>query len=344
MTSNEITHLLTPHVDHTVVYQRYYLVGFEALGVLRIEGLPLPASALPGATRQLATLARWNRITRAAVAPDSGHVGRYVARSAAGDVRFAIDARDNHRILDENVLEWSEVYFKANRWPNYAYDARVRPIVNGNGILDTGTIGRLRALRGIEKDVDVAFISRVWGGREHNIRLFEELARLDVRADLLAILPSGPDEEARARLTRVGVPTQDYMVSAAALWDRLTRAKIVVIRSGPHLCIPWRALDLLGLGACILWDVDPIPEWPVPLKRDVHWTSARIERPATGDPEPAEYAKLGEAVRRLLSDPPRAAGLRKEAAAYFEAHAAPERVAEYVVATLAGEDRSLMNT
>jgi hypothetical protein len=344
VTGGEVTHLLTPRVDHTVAYQRYYLVGFEQLGALRVEGLPGPIGAVHGITRQLRALDWWNRIARAAVTRDSGHVGRYLASSPSGNIRFAIDARDNHRILDKDVLDWSDVYFKANRWPDFEYDAKVKPVVNGNGILDVRTVRRLRALRNIEKDVDVAFISRIWGGREHNIRLFEELARLDVRSDLLAILPSGPDAEVAARLAQARVPTQDYMVSADALWQRIARAKVIVIRSGPHLCIPWRALDLLALGSCIVWDADPLPHWPVPLEPEVHWVSAGIERPHSGEPERSEYAKLGAAVERLVGDAARARSLRMEAATYFDAHAAPERVAEYVLGTVRGDGRSLMNT
>jgi hypothetical protein len=339
-----VTHLWVPGADRSIAYQRYYLVGLERLGVLRVSGLPGPVRAVPGITRRLRALNLWNRVPRAPVAPNAGYVGRYLAEMPSGELRFAIDARDNHRILDEDILAWSDVYFKANRWPHVDYDAKVEPIVNGNGILDARTTRELRALRDVEKTVDVAFISRIWGGREHNIRLFEELADLDGSSDLLAILPSGPDAEATERLTAAGVPTQEYMISAPSLWERLARAKVVVIRSGPHLCIPWRALDLLALGACILWDADPLPQWPVPLERNVHWASAAIERSPSGPPEPQEYGKLGAAVQRLLADPAHAASLRAAAAAYFDAHAAPDRVADYVLGVVGRRGASLTNT
>jgi hypothetical protein len=333
-----VTHLLRPRVDHTIVYQRYYLIGFELATTLRIEGLPWPVSYVPGVPRRLRVLERWNRITRTPTETDSGHVGRYVAHLPDGDVRFAIDARDSHPVRDEEVLDWSDVYFKSSKWPGFEYGAEVEPIVNGNGMLDAKAIERLRALRNVEKDIDVVFISRVWGGREHNLRLFEELARFEGTTDLLAILPPGAGLEAEAaaieRLARIDVPAQTYMIGAPHLWARLARARVVVFRSGPHLCIPWRMLDLLAMGSCILWDVDPMPQWPVPLERDVHWASAGIERPLWGDPEESEYAKLAPAIEALLRDPERRRSLEEAAASYFDAHAAPARVADYVLDTL----------
>ena len=67
----------------------------------------------------------------------------YVGRYEADGVRFAIDAHDRREIRDPDALAWSDVYFKANRWPGDDYDPKVRPVVNGNGLLDRRKIERL---------------------------------------------------------------------------------------------------------------------------------------------------------------------------------------------------------
>ncbi|HVN59802.1 MAG TPA: hypothetical protein VMT59_00970 [Gaiellaceae bacterium] len=333
-----VTFLADGAVDRTLDYQRYYLLGLERTCRLRFADLPAILRFIPGADAKVRVARRLDGSRLVGNARDSGHVRRYLADDDGLTRRFAIDARDNRAVLDQEVLDWSEVYFKANRWPTEQYDPKVVPIVNGNGVLDWSRIAHLRNLRDRPKDIDVVFISRIWGGREHNVRLFEELARLGARSDLHAILPHGADPEddraITARLERVGVKCNYETVPPDELWDRLSRARIVVFRSGMHLCIPWRMVDLLAMGACILFDARPLPQWPEPLEAGVHYAEMGIERPPFSPPEPTEYAKVGPAVEALLADGARAAELRRNAAVYFDAHAAPERVGEYILETL----------
>ncbi len=325
-----VTCLLPGAARSAVRYQHYYFLGLEKRAHVRVDGGPRGLRLVPGASRKLRALMR----TRT---DGLGHVARYLSEDG---VKFAIDARDNHAILDDDAstLEWSDVYFKANRWPSVEYDGKVRPIVNGNGILDRRKLERLRSLRDEPKDVDVVFVSRVWGGREHNVRLFEELAKLDVRSELRAIMPqSGNAEEDAAfieRFRQAGVPTSYDPVATRDLWRSLARARIVVFRSGMHLCIPWRMIDLLAMGACILFDARPLPQWPVALESGVHYADMGIDRPPYGQIEPREHAKVARAVDALLADERRQAALRSAAARYYDEHAAPERVADYVLETV----------
>ena len=121
------------HVGRTIGYQKYYLLGFEEAARLRIRGLP----PVPGARAKVSLAYRLGR------GRGEAWVGRYVCEG----VRFAIDAHDRREVKDPEALEWADVYFKANRWPEDSLDPKVLPIVNGNGLLDRGKIAHLRSLR-----------------------------------------------------------------------------------------------------------------------------------------------------------------------------------------------------
>ena len=326
-----VTYFAPANVDRTVAYQKYYLLGFEDAGGLRIEGMPFPARLARSATNAVRLAYRLNR------GSVSGHVGRY----EAGSVRFAIDAHDGREIRDPEALDWSDVYFKANLWPGNDHGPKIRPIVNGNGLLDRRKIAQLRTLRDAPKEVDVAYVSNVWGGREHSLRVFERLAGLDCTKDLLAVFPEGfPEDETLANMERLrsqGIPVTREPVPPRELWRRLARARIVPMRAGKHLCWSWRTTDLLALGACIVFDALPPPRWPVPIEPGVQVADCGIARP--DDTEPAadsEYDKVPATIERLLAAPHEQEELRRAAAAYFDEHAAPTQVASYALRAIAG--------
>jgi hypothetical protein len=313
-----------------VAYQRYYLLGFEDEARLKVEGAPpLPVRLAPGVTNKIRVAYRLGRES------GTGHVGRYVG----GEVRFAIDAHDGREVFDPEALEWAEVYFKANRWPSDDYDPKVLPVVNGNSLLDRRHIEHLRSLRNEPKQVDVAYISNVWGGREHSLRVFERLAAFDCSKDLLAVFPEGfpeaEDEANMERLRSAGVPVTRKPLPPRKLWHRLARARLVPLRAGKHLCLSWRTLDLLAMGACVVFDALPPPRWPVPLEPGVQVADCGIARPE--DTEPAaesEYEKVPAEIERLLGQPDEQRALRVAAAAYFDEHAAPGRVTSSILERL----------
>ncbi len=339
----EIAFHAHPRVDWTLLYQRYYLMGFNRAARLELHGLPR-ASSLGRKVDARVRLASRLRRARAKVPwrrplTDTGLTGRYVARVGARTIRFAIDARDSSPIHDQEILEWSDAYFKANAWPELDYDDRVHPIVNGNGILSWRRIERLRTLRGSRRDVDVAFVSRLWGGIEHNVRLFEVLARLDRRVVLQALIPRDADAAALAepiaQLRAAGVPVGTREIAPEELWRTLACARLVVLRPGAHLCVPWRTLDLLCMGACILLDSPFRPVWPEPIVPGVHYVDAGVNRPRDGSAaQPGEYEKIPDVIERVLADDDLQDGIRAASARYFDEHAAPDRVAGYVLQTL----------
>jgi hypothetical protein len=326
-----VTYFAPPAVDRTVAYQKYYLLGFEEVRGLRIEGLPFPARLAWSATNAIRLAYRLNR------GSVPGHVGRY----EAGGVRFAIDAHDRREIRDPEALDWSDVYFKANLWPADDHGPKVRPLVNGNGLLDHRKIAHLRSLREAPKEVDVAYVSNVWGGREHSLRVFERLAALDCTKDLLAVFPEGfPEDETLENMERLrskGIAVTRDPVRPRELWRRLARARIVPMRAGKHLCWSWRTTDLLAMGACIVFDALPPPRWPVPIQAGVDVADCGIARPEdTEAAADSEYEKVPATIERLLESPGEQQELRRAAAAYFDAHAAPARVANYGLSAIAG--------
>lgn len=321
-----VRYLPPQNVDRTLAYQKYYLLGFEETAGVRIEGAPFPARFAPGVTAKISLAYRLNR------GDVQGHVGRYELDGR----RFAIDAHDGREIRDPEALDWSDVYFKPNLWPTDDHGPKVRPLVNGNGLLDRRKIAHLRSLRAAPKEVDVAYVSNVWGGREHSLRVFERLAELDCTKDLLAVFPEGfPEEETLENMDRLrsqGILVTREPVRPRELWRRLARARIVPMRAGKHLCWSWRTIDLLAMGACIVFDALPPPRWPVPVEAGVQVADCGIERP--DDTEAAtegEYDKVPAEIEWLLSRPARQHSLREAAARYFEEDAAPGPVARYVL-------------
>jgi hypothetical protein len=324
----DVTFLAPRRVGRTIGYQKYYLLGLEETARLRARGLP----PVPGVRAKVGLVYRLGR----------GDGEAFVGRYEAGGVRFAIDAHDGREVRDEEALAWADLYFKANRWPGDPYDPKVLPVVNGNGLVDRRRLAFLRSLRGHEKTVDLAYVSNLWGGREHSLRVFERLAALDCSKDLLAIFPEGfpaaEDEENMERLRASGVPVTREPVRPEDLWRRLARARLVPLRAGKHLCVSWRTIDLLAMGACVVFDALPPPRWPVPFEPGVHVADCGVERPEDTEPAPEEeYEKVPRTIERLLGRPEEQEELRHAAARYFDEHAAPERVAEYLLAQVADD-------
>jgi hypothetical protein len=317
-----VRYLVQERIDRTIAYQKYYLLGFEDTAGISLVGGPLLARLARDVTWKIRLAYRLNR------GSVSGHVGCYLRDG----IRFAIDAHDRREVRDPEALAWSDFYFKANLWPGDAYDPKVLPVVNGNGLVDRSKLAVLRSLREAPKQVDVAYVSNVWGGREHSMRVFERLAALDCTKDLLAVFPDGfpPSEDAEnmARLREQGIEVTREPVPPRELWRRLARARLVPLRAGKHLCFSWRTIDLLAMGACVVFDALPPPRWPVPLQPGVHVADCGIRRPEDTEAAPdGEYAKVAATIERLLERPEEQQGLALAAAAYFDEHAAPEPVA-----------------
>ena len=327
-------------------YQAYYWLALSLAGRLSVQESPwwykvLPAVPALDVDAMVELLRPRFGLKQCWNSPDlSDFTGCYTMQLQGRTIRFAIDGHDLKDIVAAKALAWADVYFKANMWATEQYPDKVVPIVNGNGFLRTRHLKKLQQMRNRARGIDVIFISRIWGGVEHNVRLFEELAALPGKKRLVAIFVSGTastgeTEAARKRLERVGVECTTDLLSIEQLWQEMANSKIVILRAGKHLCIPWRMIDLLCMGACIVSDADFYPQWPERLAAGEQYVSAGVERPAdTSSASVVEFGKLGETVARLLEDEKEQKRLRHNSAAYFDNHAAPERVGEYVLSRL----------
>ncbi|MFC1830910.1 hypothetical protein ACFL0S_02680 [Thermodesulfobacteriota bacterium] len=272
---------------------------------------------------------------------DARRVDQFVAEyrwSAGGrQISFAIDAHDGKEIFAPELLERCDLYFKANKWREEPYPDKVLPVVNGNGFLRQRHLDKLRSMRSLARDNDVLFISRIWGGVEHNVRLFEALAKLPCRKQLMAIFVKGVAGEqdtaaAISRLETAGVECTFDLLPVKELWQRCSSSKIVMLRAGKYLCIPWRMIDLLCMGSCIVTDSDFEPQWPEPLEAGRHYLSAGIDRPPdTSAADRKEYEKLTATITGLLADDEQIRGMQTASAGYFDIHATPERVGAYIL-------------
>lgn len=324
--------------DLSILYQRYYLLGLEQAGGVRVYGEPLATRGVPGVTRKTAILAGAaklrGRVPGTHVVTGAGLCGRYRAHIDGQTVSFAIDARDTPFVRDQEALEDVDVFFKANAWPGRDYPPHVRSIVNGNGVLTARRIRLLRSLRNVEKTVDLVAIVRIWN--REDIYSYEALARVDCSKRLLAVFPKGiPNDlrvEAETRLASADISWTERDLPPAVLWRDLARARVVFARPGKHGCFPWRTVDLLCMGACTVFDSLPQARWPVPLEPGGQVESAGIVR--SGDDD-GQHDRLTATVESLLADEREMARIRAEAATYYDHHAAPDAVARYLLKVVA---------
>lgn len=272
----------------------------------------------------------------------STHVGQYLFELRDGKkIRVAIDAHDHRNIRSERILEWADIYFKSNYWPEINYGNKVYPIVNGNSHLSVERAKKNKKLRNSAKNLDLVFISRIWAGGDscldHNIRIFEKISQIRAEIKLLAIfagfdLGSADFLSASNRLTKAGVPWTFEYLGYESLMLLSAESECTLIRAGVSLCIPWRMVDLLSLGACIIVDNLPFPRWPHPLEVNKNYISLDINLDSNSLHAPDEdYEKIVEKIYSILQDHELQSSIRGNNQSYFDQYAHPEKVAEFIL-------------
>lgn len=279
-------------------------------------------------------------------------VACYTFDSDFNRVKFSIDASDTRWIADKDALDWCDLYFKTNYWPSHDYTDKVRPLINGNGSLTVAKIRTLRSLRKAKHVFDIVYWTKIWEPNsfeeseqgniqnlvEHQIRVFETLAQLPHRKSLLAILPqklrSTSLDDCRHRLESAGIRCQFGWgnVKSIDLWQALASARVVPLRPGNHLCISWRLVDLLCMGACVMYDGIPFPQWHQPLNAGKHYIDGGCRISAEYAPVPVgQYETLRERVASLLENETLRHEIRTNAMCYFDTFAKPTAVTEHIL-------------
>ncbi len=268
--------------------------------------------------------------------PGPGHsLGSYVLHFGDTTVKVAVDAFDSGNVQSPRLLEWCDLYFKTNYWPTRTYPAKVVPIANLNPDV-LPRMDYLRAARGAEKEFDLFGFFRVWGGTdelegvEHNLALFETLARVKCRKKLLALLVAGDTRAAAQRLEKAGVACTTTWVPQAEVWRLAARSRLNIVRHGMHQCIPWRMTETLAMGGCPVLDYAATTRWQVPLEPNVHYLNLGVPyRPSAAAAfDPVEVAGR---VEGWLADPNLIPAIERNTALYFDKHLVPERLGAYLI-------------
>lgn len=350
MTSTELkttAHRIVANHSRMPHYQAYYWLALSTVCKFSVKKGPWWYKVLPSPVVSLDFEAVCEQVrprlgmNRAWNSSDlSDFSGSYIMQHGGKTIKFVIDAHDLKDIIAPEALDWCDIYFKANKWATEVYSEKVLPIVNGNGFLRQRHLKKLKKFRDFPKRNDIVFISRIWGGMEHNVKLFEELATLPGDKRLVAIFVKGNSssyetKSAMKRLEQVGVDCTYDLMSINQLWKEMAQAKLVFLRAGKHMCIPWRMIDLLCMGSCIVTDSDFFPVWPEKLEPGVHYLTGGIDRPIdTSSASSAEYGKLREIIGAVLDDEDKQNQLRLNSSAYFDNHAAPDKVGKLILSCL----------
>jgi hypothetical protein len=340
-------------------YQRYYREGLRRESARR--DIQYREVAMTRATRALRPVRRWRdrylsrlpgekvvagvdaaaRALEGPVRTPSGvfhdGVGQYLIATDDGrECRVCIDAVDYPTLPSDQLVAWSDLYFKSNRWPSQVYPGKVLPLVNGDPLI-LGRIESLRRSRSTPKEWDLCFVVRVWGGRdvvegiEHNVRLLESLNRIDGSKVLIAYLVAGDIAGISRRLDAARIPHRRRSVRPNELWRLMARSRLNVIRLGMHYCIPWRMAGAVALGSCVVLDQAPLPSWPVPLREDVNFFdlgATTVDSPLS---DPGNYEAIPEKVAAWLAEPERIRQMQSENAEYFDRFVDPACVGAYIL-------------
>ena len=270
------------------------------------------------------------------------HVGQYRFKLKGGTVvKVAIDAHDHRNIRSQKIHDWSDVYFKVNYWKTCDYGPKVYELVTGNSAHSLEKVRFLKKLRQTPKDIDFIFVGRIWAGgdanREHNLRLFEQVAKIQCNSKIIAVhagFDADPTdyEACKKRLDAVGLEFTSRQLSYIELMTLSARAKCTVLRAGISSCIPWRMTDMLAIGACLVLDCPPFPRCPVPLKENQNFLSLDLRISEDCKPAPAEqYFRIAEKMNRYLCDHELQLKICINNARYFDEHVHPLRVSSYIL-------------
>jgi hypothetical protein len=204
-------------------------------------------------------------------------------------MKVALDSTDQGAIARPDLLNKSDIYFKTNYRRDIDYPSKVRPLPNANPLV-LRHLHLARSLRSSPQDYDLFAFFRVWGGKndfdgvEHNIALFELLAQVHCKKQLIAYIVCGDVDAISRRLERCGVTCRTDPMPLNELWTRGSRARLHIVRHGMHDCVPWRMTDVLAWGGCPVMDFPMSTKWPYPLIEGCNYLQLGAQpRPSRGN-------------------------------------------------------------
>ena len=355
-----VTAYARPYASTYELYQTYYREGIRrycAAGqaVFRTRSMTQHTPLLrqlrhvrdrlprgrPGVEAIVSTLDRTARpLEGSLMAPSSAFhslVGQYLFESEDGLRRVCIDSADYPAFPSRELVDWSDVYFKTNYWPARQNPPHARPLVNGDPSV-LPELAQLRAYRRRRKDIDVCFVTRVWGGQdevegiEHCLRLLEAVSKANCSKEIVAVLLAGDTDAQRRRLSRFGITCTTNLVPRKRLWELSARARLNVIRLGMHACIPWRVTGAQAIGSCVVLDQSPPSQWPQPLLENRHFLNLAVDTVAAGSPvaSQADYDEVPGRIEAWLTEPERLEAIGGATAAYFDECVEPGAVGAHI--------------
>src|SRR5476649_195059 len=207
--------IVDTHPKNLAIYQFYYLYGFERMDTAVLFpwnrfGINYRVRSSELGKRLIRR--RYNLVSDPGGRIGLGEVGTYAVRIGNQEVKFAIDASDHGHIVSQEAYDWCTLYFKGSMWEGRQYPEKVRPVVFGHNYLTTALFKKLKSYRRAARtEVDLVFINRILGGTEHNLRLFEALARTDCTKKLICITGGGEKPEHLERLRSAGVLVRPWL-------------------------------------------------------------------------------------------------------------------------------------
>jgi len=350
--------LFNPGTDlEYMKYQQYYWNGFLKEGV-EISAAPIPNFKSKLARKMIYQSRAGQIVKRLRPRLKENYsryhvfVGQYELTDGHRTFRFAIDSSDSPEIASPDAARWASVYFKTNYQRGFAKTSKIVPLINGNGSLMPEDIEILKSLRTKKKKYDFCYITRALGGyggnnRAHVVRMAEEISKISVRNKVIIVFPKMRREAAeivklKNRLKSAGVKIFDNgrQVDRAQLWAAMACSRFVVLREGKHSCASWRVIDAMCMGANIVLEQDLKPEWVPKFIKGQHYRSLELCRQSDGSFSEKSYSN---ALQRLSEWVPDSSAERVNQlnVQYFEEHAAPDRIAKYILRTLLDVDGSL---
>ena len=236
--------------------------------------------------------------------------------------------------IQEEHLEWPDVYFKAHKSPCKIYNPKVKPIINGSPTLcKEENMEFFRSLRDKEKTIDVSFMTKIWAGKERVVKMFEQLGQLKNSTSLNVLLHSRIPPKMNIKNGRwseyieriedanlaIGVKN-----SFNDLWNNHASSKLVIIRHGKHASFSWGGSEQIAIGSCIVMDREIQSQFSVPFVKNINYLSLDLN---IGEDA---YEKIPEKIQGWLSQPELIQQISKNNCEYFDNHLSCLKVGEYI--------------